>query len=82
MRNIPLNVSLLQCIYNVPHTLKYRIIISDYIFLKFMQRHSLGSHIPQHSLASGPQTTFHMHSPSLLGVLVQCVMSATVHVIL
>lgn len=81
MRNIPIKVNLLQCIYNVTHTFEYRIIISDFIFLKFMQRHSLGSHIPQHSLASGTQATFHMHSP-LLGVLVQCITSATMHVIL
>lgn len=47
MRNTPINVSLLQCVYNVLHTLKVRIIISDFIFLKFMQRYTLDTHILQ-----------------------------------
>lgn len=47
MRNTPINVSLLQCVYNVLHTLKVRVIISDFIFLKFMQRYTLDTHILQ-----------------------------------
>lgn len=78
MKNRPIRVSSLECVYNVPQTFYYRIIIWYFVPFQYMQKHSSSSSYPEYSLASGIQATSQTHFLSLLGVPVLWVTCAIV----